>query len=153
GNSVGTVEVLGIDPQGRPTQYPIILEHGFNASPALRGFVGVDEALRADGHVVYVTDVPPYRSAEDRAQALAQVVDQATADGASRVNIIAHSMGGLDARALVSTLGYADRVASITTISTPHRGSAIADRILAALDGLGVSNDALDAFAGVVGST
>src|SRR5262245_30984960 len=62
----GGVETLGPDPSGQPTLYPIILEHGFNASPALRGFVGVDAALAADGHKVYVTDVPPFRTAEDR---------------------------------------------------------------------------------------
>ena len=65
-----------------------------------------------------------------RATYLADVVDQALADGAEKVNIIAHSMGGLDARAVVSTYGYGDVVASVTTVSTPHRGTAIADKIL-----------------------
>jgi len=43
------------------------------------------------------------------------------------VNIIAHSMGGLDARFLISQLGMANRVVSLTTIATPHRGSYFAD--------------------------
>ena len=34
---------------------------------------------------------------------------------------------GLDSRYVVSELGYADRVDSVTTISTPHRGSILAD--------------------------
>lgn len=43
---------------------------------------------------------------------------------------IAHSMGGLDARYMLSKLGMADRVAALVTICTPHRGSPIADAIL-----------------------
>ena len=39
-----------------------------------------------------------------------------------RVNLIAHSQGGLDSRYLISTLGWAERVASLTTIATPHHG-------------------------------
>jgi triacylglycerol lipase len=38
-------------------------------------------------------------------------------------------MGGLDARALASSLGTDQRIRSITTISSPHRGSFLADAI------------------------
>ena len=44
------------------------------------------------------------------------------------MNVIAHSMGGLDARYAISRLGLGDRVASLTTIGTPHRGTPLADR-------------------------
>lgn len=40
-----------------------------------------------------------------------------------KVNIIAHSKGGIDARYMVSSLHLESKVASITTISTPHHGS------------------------------
>ena len=50
------------------------------------------------------------------------------------VNLIAHSMGGLDARYLISRLGMADQVRSLTTISTPHRGSFMADWFRANFD-------------------
>jgi len=43
------------------------------------------------------------------------------------VNLIAHSMGGLDARYAICRLGLADRVASLTTIGTPHLGTPLAD--------------------------
>ena len=36
-------------------------------------------------------------------------------------------MGGLDARYLISRLGMADRVLSLTTLGTPHRGTSFAD--------------------------
>src|SRR5713101_2070415 len=43
------------------------------------------------------------------------------------VHLIAHSMGGLDSRYLISRLDMAPRVLSLTTIGTPHRGSPFAD--------------------------
>ncbi len=52
-------------------------------------------------------------------------LDAADCDG--KVVIFAHSMGGLDARYMISRLGMADRVAALITISTPHRGSPYAD--------------------------
>ena len=52
--------------------------------------------------------------------------------GSSRVpglNIIAHSMGGLDARYMISRLGMAPYVDSLTTISTPHTHDPVIDLI------------------------
>jgi len=43
------------------------------------------------------------------------------------VNIVAHSLGGLDARYAIARLGLDDRVASLTTVGTPHRGTPLAD--------------------------
>jgi triacylglycerol lipase len=52
------------------------------------------------------------------------------------VNIVAHSMGGLDARYMLSYLRPEGvRVASLVTIATPHRGSAVADRFFYGLGG------------------
>eukprot|EP01119_Soliformovum_irregulare_P019046 TRINITY_DN5960_c0_g1_i2.p2 TRINITY_DN5960_c0_g1~~TRINITY_DN5960_c0_g1_i2.p2 ORF type:complete len:161 (-),score=35.55 TRINITY_DN5960_c0_g1_i2:92-574(-) len=46
---------------------------------------------------------------------------------AKKVHLIAHSMGGLDARYYISMLGGNEHVYSLTTLSTPHRGSPNAD--------------------------
>lgn len=43
------------------------------------------------------------------------------------VHIFAHSMGGLDARYMISRLGMGCRVLTLTTLGTPHRGSPFAD--------------------------
>lgn len=148
-------KLLGPDPSGEPTFYPIILAHGFNASPGNLGFYEVADALRADGHVVYEAEVPPYNSVEVRSSHLATFVDQALEDGAERVNIIAHSMGGLDSRYLASEdgLAYGEVIASITTISTPHWGSASADHLLDILDGLAVPDEDIDKLVSGFGST
>ena len=53
--------------------------------------------------------------------------------GAEKVNIIAHSKGGLDSRWAISKLGLAPHVASLTTINTPHRGCVFAQHLLRVL--------------------
>jgi triacylglycerol lipase len=127
--------------------------HGFNASTTNEwSFNGVPGALANDGHTVYETTVPPFDSPSVRAQALAGQIDSILNDTqAGKVNLIAHSMGGLDARELLSVLGYGDRVASLTTISTPHRGSLVADVGLRFLPG--DADGALNALASCYGST
>lgn len=50
--------------------------------------------------------------------------------GAEKVNIIAHSKGGLDSRYAISSLNMGDKVASLTTISTPHHGSKSIDLLM-----------------------
>ena len=57
--------------------------------------------------------------------------------GCEKVNIIAHSKGGLDSRYAITHCGIAPMVASLTTVNTPHRGCKFAEYILnKAPDGL-----------------
>ncbi len=113
------------------TRHPIVLAHGFAgfdavAIPGLRlaYFRGVEERLRAAGIEVHVLRVSPLASVAKRAEQLAAQVRKLPAE---RFNIVAHSMGGLDARYAITALGLGDRVASLTTIGTPHRGTPLAD--------------------------
>ncbi|AKV01380.1 Lipase precursor [Labilithrix luteola] len=155
------------------TNYPIILHHGFNASSTNSwSYYGVKQALEADGHHVTVTEVEPFAGVATRAKRLAVFVDRALDEhctarvgssetsaafenclATAKVNLVAHSMGGLDARYLASSLGYASKIASITTISTPHGGSAIADVGLHFISGEGKFSDAIDALASAFGRT
>jgi triacylglycerol lipase len=62
---------------------------------------------------------------------LAKTIDQILEEtGAEKLNVIAHSKGGLDTRYVISTLGYADKIASLTTISSPHNGSKFMDLLM-----------------------
>ncbi len=112
-------------------RYPVVLAHGMFGFDALElgklrrdYFHGVRDRLIAAGAEVVTPRVPKVASVARRAEALAFAVRQLDA---KRVNIIAHSMGGLDARYAISRLGLAAKVASLTTIGTPHTGTPLAD--------------------------
>ncbi|RDL38960.1 uncharacterized protein BP5553_03300 [Venustampulla echinocandica] len=115
---------------------PIVLAHGLfgfdefrlagSLLPGVQYWRGITQAMRANGIEVITTCVPASASIEERAAKLGEDI-AAKANGKS-VNIIAHSMGGLDARYMVSRLQPDNvDVLSLTTIATPHRGSAFAD--------------------------
>ena len=80
--------------------------------------------------------VPIIGQISDRAKALASQIVQKFPAGP--LHIIAHSMGGLDSRFLISQdvqgLASSGRIVSLSTISTPHLGSAVADFINAPPD-------------------
>ncbi len=114
-----------------PASHPLVLVHGIFGFDELglgrarvSYFRGVVERLRELGAEVHCARVPPLAPIHVRAQRLAEMV---RALDAPRVHLVAHSMGGLDARYALSRLGLASRVASLTTIGTPHRGTPIAD--------------------------
>jgi triacylglycerol lipase len=121
-------------------RHPIVLAHGVLGFEQieLRGkrrsyFAGVAERLEAMGVEVYRPVVPPVASVASRAEKLAEAI---RAVPAKKVNVIAHSMGGLDARYAIARLGLADQVASLTTIGTPHLGTPLADLGMLLLGGL-----------------
>ena len=127
-----------IRPQYQKLKHPIVLAHGLLgfdelhlAGPHLPGFQywrGIREALTAKGMNVIIASVPSSASIEQRAAKLARDIEE-KGDGQS-VNVIAHSMGGLDARYMISQLKPANvEVLSLTTIASPHRGSSFADYV------------------------
>jgi triacylglycerol lipase len=67
---------------------------------------------------------------QNAAQLKEQVEQILAATGSERINIIAHSKGGLDARYLAASLGCASSIASITTLSTPHAGVRTMDALM-----------------------
>jgi triacylglycerol lipase len=150
-SSQDELRAIGPTPSGHAARYPFVLVHGFRGSPTKWGFKNVARALRADGHEVIEATLPPHGSAETRGRALAAQLEPVVAR-TGKVNILAHSMGGLDSRVLVSELGWGDRVASLTTIATPHRGSAFADAILGLLPGEKF-DDAVNALADAYDAT
>lgn len=125
-------------------RYPIVLAHGLlgfselqltSYLPTVQYWHGIKDALTAQGASVVCASVPPSSSIEDRAAKLREDIDAAarTTKDAEKVNIIAHSMGGLDARYMISHLPpRTAQVASLVTVSTPHRGSQLADVLLGA---------------------
>lgn len=99
-----------------------------NLLPGVQYWRGITDVMRANGIEVITAHVPATGSIEERALKLGKDI-AAKADG-KQVNIIAHSMGGLDARYMISRLQPDNvEVLSLTTVATPHRGSAFADYV------------------------
>ncbi|MBW1990131.1 MAG: alpha/beta fold hydrolase [Deltaproteobacteria bacterium] len=120
------------------TRYPVVMAHGMAASAKILGIVdywwGIPEALRDEGAKVYVTSVNAMDSTLDKAADFKQQLLHILAvTGASKANIIGHSHGGIYTRLAMTNMGIGSKVASLTTISTPHRGSSIADLVVEGL--------------------
>jgi triacylglycerol lipase len=113
-----------------PTRQPVVLMHGFGIGASFRrdGHLH-DEAmhLRSRGVRAVAPNVSPYNTVQARCKMwenrLSRVLNEANSD---RLSVIAHSMGGLDARYLISEKGWHDTIDVLVTVATPHRGSSIA---------------------------
>jgi triacylglycerol lipase len=68
--------------------------------------------------------LPSAASVPERAQILCGEI---AALPHARVDVIAHSLGGLDARYALARLGLAKHVRALVTVGTPHRGTPLAD--------------------------
>jgi triacylglycerol lipase len=127
-------------PQPNRVPLPIVLIQG---GLSLQGdilpinyFFGVVDRLADEGHLVYAVEVDPLLGREDRAAQIGPQINAILAvTGASRVHLIGHGQGGLYARYLVSSLDFGDRVATVTTVGAPHRGTRIADIALGLVPG------------------
>lgn len=114
-------------------KYPLVLVHGaFIRDVAfLRSFGKIDRELEKNGCTVFVAKTDAFGTVESNAEMLKQQIGELQEKtGCEKVNIIAHSKGGLDARYLIETLGFGPNVASLTTLCTPHAGSPVASAIL-----------------------
>lgn len=129
---------------------PIVLVHGFarfdilhellkkklhlpeNPShDRLEYFKGIKTHLEAHGFKVFHTNQDFAGPVDLRAEQLkARVNEIIASEGVDKVHLIAHSMGGLDSRHMIVDKGMAERVASLTTIGTPHFGTVIADHVI-----------------------
>lgn len=115
------------------SKYPILLVHGMGARDRkLLGYWGrIPKTIEKTGAKVFFGNQDSNGSLEENAKTVKKSLEAALAEtGAEKVNIIAHSKGGLEARYLISTLGMADKVASLTTVSTPHNGSETMDVVM-----------------------
>jgi triacylglycerol lipase len=112
---------------------PVVLVHGLLGFGLIRVagwrvasyFRGVPEVLERAGNRVLVPSLSLTAGITDRARQLKEFLDREVPH--DPVHLVAHSMGGLDARYLISRLGMAGRVLSLTTLGTPHRGTHFAD--------------------------
>jgi len=127
------------------TNLPIVLVHGIarfdilfvvlrkrlhlpdTAVDGIQYFKGIKTELENHGFTVFHPNQSFSGSVDLRADQLRDHVNEILSrTGAAKVHLIGHSMGGLDSRHMIVDKGMADRVASLTTIGTPHHGSPVA---------------------------
>ncbi|AMC93110.1 hypothetical protein AOC36_03710 [Erysipelothrix larvae] len=115
------------------TQYPILLVHGvFFRDTKLMNYWGrIPHHLIQKGARIYYGNQESAQSVEESALSLKKRIHEVLEESeCDKVNIIAHSKGGLDARYAISCLEMSPYVASLTTINTPHNGCRYAEVIL-----------------------
>lgn len=137
--SSASSDAMGVDNKSVAEQGKFLFEY----------WNGVRENLNNNGCTVLVAKVPPFGSIENRAIVLDEYIRSCIPklrqehhipkNDPVKINLVAHSMGGLDCRYLIhqqkNGLQFFNsyerdhnyEVVSLTTISTPHRGTAAAD--------------------------
>lgn len=128
----GVVPIPGTAERGPPL--PVVLVHGLFGFdrigvPGARFhyFRGIARHLEALGCHAHAVRLPAAASVPDRARELVDAIDALPHE---RIDLIAHSLGGLDARYALTHLGLARRVRSLVTVGTPHHGTPLADLAL-----------------------
>lgn len=114
-------------------KYPILLVHGiiFRDSKIFRAFGKIEKKLKSCGYRVYVSKQDGFGTIENNAKQLkVQIKEILEQENAEKINLIAHSKGGLDCKYLIAELGMENEIASLTTLCTPHKGSPVASRIM-----------------------
>ncbi len=112
------------------TQYPIIMIHGigFRDNKYLNYWGRIPKSLTEEGCIIRYGSQDSWGSIEENAltikDAILSVINETKVE---KVNIIAHSKGGIDARYMLSSLDMSRYVASLTTIASPHHGSKALD--------------------------
>ncbi|MDP3156612.1 MAG: triacylglycerol lipase [Archangium sp.] len=125
----------GAPDAGRGPPYPIVLAHGFFGFDSFAGldfltyYFEVKDALVADGELeVFTPTVDPFNDSATRSAQLERQIEAILAStGAAKVNVIAHSQGGLDTRLVANR--RPELISSVITVSTPHHGTPVSDLV------------------------
>lgn len=115
-------------------KYPVFLCHGYGAiGSVVKSGPLHDPCMEIRGHgvVAIAPNTVPYAKIETRAENWVSLIQKfCEQHGYEKVNVVAHSMGGLDMRCALSKMDAAEYVESLTTIASPHHGSSLADLVL-----------------------
>lgn len=129
------------------TRYPIVMVpglFGFDSIGPVRYFFGVPLALRSGGATVFTPTISSANNTEVRGEQLLRSLRALKAAyGYEKFNLIGHSHGGPNARYVAGVAP--ELVASITTVSSPHAGSAFSDGLLA-ISGLTLTTPVVQLF-------
>lgn len=118
------------------TRYPILMVHGvfFRDFKYFNYWGRIPKELEENGARIYYGNHQSAASVEDSAKELSERILRIIEEsGSEKINVIAHSKGGLDCRYAISMLGMDQYIATLTTVNTPHRGCVFADYLLSSV--------------------
>ena len=122
------------EPEVIRLQHPVLICHGYGAIASLvkpAPLYDVAMLMRSHNTLAFAPNIVPYAKIETRAARWVRLIHKIkNQTGAGKLNIVAHSMGGLDMRYALSQLDAAPHVSSLTTVSTPHHGTSLAELAL-----------------------
>ena len=110
-----------------PIKYPVLLVHGAGFWDKVLGCINywgrIPKVFTRHGIDVYYGGTDAWGTIENNAEKIKTKIEKILQEKKTeKVNIIAHSRGGLEARYLISTMNMENAIASLTTVSTPHHG-------------------------------
>lgn len=114
-------------------KYPILMVHGmgFRDRKHINYWGRIPRTLETLGCRIYYGNQDSNASIVGNAEMLKKRIEEILAEsGAEKLNVIAHSKGGLEIRYVISSLKMGDKIASVTTMNTPHNGSLTVDALL-----------------------
>lgn len=110
----------------RPVGLPVLLIHGYGCNSGY--WHSLSRVLQSEHISHYAVNLEPvFADIDDYAPLVDQTLAQLCREtGQDKTVIVAHSMGGLVARAYIRKFGAA-RIARVVTLGTPHRGTGLAN--------------------------
>ena len=131
-----TMSEVPDDPNGRDaTVRPVLLAYGFAYQKVdflIDSLRTIQDDLLTIGVPSIISGKEAFAPIEHNARIMRDEILEFLDDHPEfkKIDIIAHSKGGLEARYMITHLGMAEHVASLTTLSTPHRGSPVAEFLI-----------------------
>ncbi len=113
-------------------KYPILLVHGIALKDYkfFKALGKIERILQNQGYKVYTSNQDGFGTIENNALQLKKQINEILEkENIDKINIIAHSKGGLDSKYLIENLEMENKIASLTTLCTPFKGSIIATKL------------------------
>jgi triacylglycerol lipase len=114
------------------TKYPLLLVHGtgFRDRKLFNYWGLIPDFLEEHGAAIFYSKHDAWANIEDAANQIVIALKEALEKtGSEKVNVIAHSKGGIDVRYAIAKLGVSDKIASLTMISSPNHGLKTMDSL------------------------
>jgi triacylglycerol lipase len=99
---------------------PVVLVHGFTGSPSSMATLKAN--FEAQGRQAFSIDYNTENNVTNASQLATFISNVKAQTGASKVDLVVHSMGGLSSRYYLKNLGGTAHVAEFVSLGSPHYG-------------------------------